>query len=141
MKTEVWFVTLNGEKRDEWCKLADGYIGSYLNRPKYLESEKGMYRFSGEKIPYYPPAHSMEAYKFLYLIDGDEEVLIVCSDEIAFHDQLALAYIGLGERFPKEKLQGAGELLDGYILRWSSESFRIRTPEDLKKRITELLGV
>jgi hypothetical protein len=97
-------------------------------------------------VLYDPRIHLMEAYKFIYWEekDGQEETIIIGWQEEflrayqwhpACHQDLAISAIA-----PNRKPDGAGYLHDGEVESWTSEGYKIETPENLRPRILELLG-
>ena len=89
-------------------------------------------------VPYEIKKHVKLVHKFLYW--KDEDILLVGSSRIESHPTIerhGREYAPPGRKNP----DGAGEVLQDKIMYWDSTGFKIVTPEELRPKITEALGI
>lgn len=92
-------------------------------------------------LPYDPSKH--HGSKFLYFVDSDGVETLLVSSNDSQHKDLLMDYERQNGPLDKANLRGAGQIGDGDggIKSWHSAGFNLRTPEELKPRILELLAL
>ncbi|MDD5464049.1 MAG: hypothetical protein PHP62_02790 [Candidatus Moranbacteria bacterium] len=94
---------------------------------------------SNESEVYNEETHKYRAYKFFYW-DYDEGIILI-GPERPFSSTHKFLWDNAKSATPQALPMGAGEVIEGCIMSWRSETYNIDTPTELHEKIAKALGM